>query len=210
MYELVAEDVVVVGVDAGERHDDTGPIGLRDAAGPFLELLAHHVRLLEVGVVGVEDERLSIKRVPEGVRVPRVPSLRHARRIVDDQRLRRIEEIVEVLRLEDLPREGLVLNLVAPEVLLGLRRNGRNERRQRHNGRYPAHSKSGHEESPADEPQQRVFPNSTRRDMLGVSRRTGAKDVPRSPLEVRRERNPPHTAMLPVKSSSYQSHTSTT
>ena len=40
--------------------------------------------------------------------------------VVDDQRLGRIEEVVEVLRLEDFPGEGLVLDLVPAEVLLGL------------------------------------------------------------------------------------------
>ena len=120
VHELVAEHVVVVGVDARERHDDARPVRLRDAARAFLELLADDVRLLEVRMIGVEDERLAVERVPERVRVARVPALGHARRVVDDQRLRRIEEIVEVIRLEDFPVEALVLNLVPPEVLLGL------------------------------------------------------------------------------------------
>ena len=148
VHELVAEHVIVVGVDAGERHDDARPVRLGDAARAFLELFADDVRLLEVRMVGVEDERLAVERVTEGVRVARVPALRHARRVVDDQRLGRIEEVVEVIRLEDLPGKGLVLDLVPPEVLLGLGWNGRNERCQRHDGHRPAHAKSGHEKSP--------------------------------------------------------------
>ena len=78
VHELVAEHVIVVRVDAGERHDDARPIRLGDAARAFLELLADDVRLLEVRMVGVEDERLAVERMAEGVRVPRVPALGHA------------------------------------------------------------------------------------------------------------------------------------
>ena len=56
VHELVAEHVVVVGVDAGERHDDARAVRLGDAARAFLELLADDVRLLEVRMVGVEDQ----------------------------------------------------------------------------------------------------------------------------------------------------------
>ena len=86
VHELVAEHVIVVGVDAGERHDDAGAVRLRDAARAFLELLADDVRLLEVRMVGVEDQRLAVEGVPEGVRVARVPALGHARRVVHDRR----------------------------------------------------------------------------------------------------------------------------
>ena len=179
VHELVAEHVIVVGVDAGERHDDARAVRLGDAARAFLELLADDVRLLEVRMVGVEDERLAVERVPEGVRVARVPALRHARRVVDDQRLGRIEEVVEVIRLEDFPGEGLVLDLVAAEVLLGLGWSGRKERRERHDGRRPAHAKSGHVRSPRNDPQQRVFPKSKRVVHSGfLPSHGGARDVP--------------------------------
>ena len=68
-------------------------------------------------MIGVEDQRLAVKRVTKGVRVPRIPSLGHAREVLDNERLRRVEEIVEVIRAKDFPVELLVLDLIAPEVL---------------------------------------------------------------------------------------------
>jgi hypothetical protein len=119
VHQLVAEHVIVVGVDAGERHDHARAIRLRDAARSFLELLADDVRLLEIGVVGVEDQRLSIERVTKRVRMPRVPALGHSTGVANDRRLRPVEEVIEVLRLQDFPVEAFVLDFVASKIVLG-------------------------------------------------------------------------------------------
>ena len=120
VHELVAEHVIVVGVDAGERHDDARAVRLGDAARAFLELLADDVRLLEVRMVGVEDRatcgRTRGGRCPSAARTSARPCAPASWTI---SRLGRIEEVVEVIRLEDPPVEGLVLDLVAAEVLLG-------------------------------------------------------------------------------------------
>ena len=127
MHQLVAEDVIVVRVDAVEGHDDARPQPLRDALDPLCQILVDDVRLLEIGVIGVEDQRLAVKRVPEGVRVARVPPLSHSRVVVDDERLRRIEEVVEVIGAENLPVELLILDLVAPEILRARSRRERSD-----------------------------------------------------------------------------------
>ena len=63
--QLVAEDVVVVGIESGERHDDASAQSFRYTTGAFIELFADDVRLLEVGLVRVEDDGLLVERVPE-------------------------------------------------------------------------------------------------------------------------------------------------
>src|SRR6185437_2769739 len=145
VYELVAEDVLVLGVDAGERHDHARPLALRLAADSFLELLADDVRLLEVRLVGVEDQLLAIEGVPEGVRVARVPPLGHPGGVSHGRRFGRIEKVVEVIRLEDAPVEILVLDFVAPEVVLGAGRRGKRKDGQRYHDRRPAQRISDHE-----------------------------------------------------------------
>src|SRR5205823_14077364 len=91
------------------------------------QVFVDDVRLFEIGVIGVEDQRLAVKRVPEGVRVARVPPLSHSRVVVDDERLRRIEEVVEVIGAENLPVELLILDLVAPEILRARSRRERSD-----------------------------------------------------------------------------------
>ena len=126
VHELVAEHVIVVRVDAGERHDDAGAQPLGHAARALRQLLADHVRLLEVGMVGVEDHRLPVEGVTEAVRVSRVPSLGESAGVVHDERLGRIEVQIEVRRPQEAEVELLVLHLVATEVLRchGGRRSG--------------------------------------------------------------------------------------
>ena len=68
-------------------------------------------------MIGVEDQRLPIEGVPEGVGVARVPPLGHASSVAHDERFGRIEKIVEVIGAENFPVELLILDLVPPEVL---------------------------------------------------------------------------------------------
>ena len=79
MYELVAEHMVGFGERAGQRQHDPPLQSFGDAARALANHAADHVGLLEVGVRGVEDERLaSLHLVLEDAREPRVPALGHA------------------------------------------------------------------------------------------------------------------------------------
>jgi hypothetical protein len=117
VHEFVAEHVVIVGVAAGEGHHDARAQPFRHAPRALVGRIAHDVRLLEVRVIGVEHDRMPLELVAEGVRVSRIPALGHPAGIARDQRLRRVEVQVEVIRLQDPEVELLVLHLVAPEVL---------------------------------------------------------------------------------------------
>src|SRR6185503_9504230 len=111
------EHVVVVRVNAGKRHDDAGAQPFGDTTRALGELILDDVRLLEVGVIGVEDQRLAVEGMPERLAESAIPALSHPAGIVDDERFGRIEVVIEVVRADDLPVKSLVLDFVAPEVL---------------------------------------------------------------------------------------------
>src|SRR5690606_11224182 len=93
---------------------------LRHAARTLADEPGQRVRLLEVRVVRVHDQRLrALELVLERPREALVPALRHARDVRDRLLLRRIEIEVPVRELEDAEVEVLVLDLVATEVLRG-------------------------------------------------------------------------------------------
>src|ERR1700712_4172684 len=102
----MAKHVFFVRINTGERHDDTRAIRLGNAAGLFRQLLTNDVRLLEVRMISVEDQRFSIERMPERIRMACIPTLGHAAGVAYHQRFRWIKEIVEMLRLENFPVEG--------------------------------------------------------------------------------------------------------
>ncbi len=58
MNELVTEDVIGVGVDAGQGHYHPVAERFREAPDPFFDRSPGRRRLLEVSVVRVEDQRL--------------------------------------------------------------------------------------------------------------------------------------------------------
>ena len=175
MHELVAEHVIVVGVDAGEGHDDACPQPLGDAARSLFDRFADDVRLLEVRMVGVEHDRLSIEGVAEAVRVSRVPSLGEAAGVMDDQALGGIEVQVEVRRPYDPEVELLVLDLVATEILRCQRgRRSDEERTEQCVQPCAAGSERDHRVSPADEPRLKVVSSTP----VTAPRPWGAKLVP--------------------------------
>src|SRR3954471_2037730 len=91
----------------------------------------------------------------------RVPPLGESRRVLNEQRLSRIEEVVEVFGLDDPPLEGFVLNLVATEVRLSVgagRARGKRGKSDDDDSRQPAKRITGHA-CPAGVPQKRVFPD---------------------------------------------------
>ena len=116
---LVLQDVLEVGVGAGERHHRPVPREVGHAAGA---LAAHfgRVGLLEVGAGGVEDDRLALPElVVQHLREPGVRALGHAGGVHRGHPLALVEVHVEVLGLDDLELEVGVLHLVPPEVLGG-------------------------------------------------------------------------------------------
>ncbi len=118
MHELMPQHMARLRIRGGERHHHPLAARLRESAGPGSDRLVGDVRLPEVGIVGVKDDRfLLLEAVVEDLRVAVVPPLRHAGGIADRPLLFRIEMKDEVLRLERAELEILVLDLVATEVL---------------------------------------------------------------------------------------------
>ena len=115
--QLVADDMVVLGVVAGEREDDAVHERIGEAAGAFADELGSGGGLLEVGGVGVDDDRFARERVVEHAREPLVPALGLAPDVVHHVRFAVVVVDVEVLGLEHLEVEVLPLNFVASEVL---------------------------------------------------------------------------------------------
>ncbi len=110
-----------------ERENDAAAQWLGDPAGAFAHLAGDDVVLLEIGVRGVQHERLApSKLVPKKAFEARVPALGETRCDLDASPLAWIEVDVEVLGLEHLKVESSVLNLVLAEVL----RRGVERRRQ--------------------------------------------------------------------------------
>src|SRR5678810_225959 len=107
----MTEHVIVIAVDAGERHDEPVPQRFRYAARAFCELIGHRVRLLKVRLIGVDEERLSLfelarKQAAES----RLPSLRHSSHVARRFLFFRIEVKPEVRSLEYPEIEVVVLN----------------------------------------------------------------------------------------------------
>ena len=122
------EDVIDLGVGAGERQDDAALQELGDAAGAYTESLGSDVRLLEVGVRGVEHQRdARVDLMVQHAAEPRVGALGHQRGVVHRGFGPLVVVDVEVLGPEDAPAEVLVLDLVLTEEL-GVR--GTREERQ--------------------------------------------------------------------------------
>ena len=89
------------------------------------------VGLLELGRGGVEDQRLSaVELVPEHGAQPVIPPLRHPGGRLRGDSLARVIVDVEVLRLEHLELEGIVLDLIATEVLAFCRRRESEPRKE--------------------------------------------------------------------------------
>ena len=99
VHHFVADDVIVLGVVAGQRQDDAVHERIGEAARPFADHLRRGGGLLEVGGVRVEDDRLAVERVVERPREARVPALRLAADVVHHVRFPVVVVNVEVLGL---------------------------------------------------------------------------------------------------------------
>ena len=117
VHHFVADDVIVLGVVAGQRQDHAIHERIGESARPFADHFRRGGGLLEVGGVRVESDRLARERVVERARKARVPALGLASDVVHHVRFTVVVINVEVLGLEDLEVEVLPLHLVAAEVL---------------------------------------------------------------------------------------------
>ena len=127
--QLVAEHVIGLGQRPRHRQHDAPLEDLRDSACPLAHLAFEDVGLLEVGVAGVEDDRLpELQLVVEDLRQPRIPTLRHLGRLLHGLALLGVVVDVEVGRLQHLILERAVADLVPPEVLRLGGNGGRDDR----------------------------------------------------------------------------------
>jgi hypothetical protein len=120
VHHLVPQHVARFAVGGSQRHHHALAEALREAARARPEGLLRHVRLLKVGVVGVEDDRLLVvEAVEEDLRVTLVPALGHPGRVAHRRLLHGVVVEFEVLGLQHLEVKGLVLHPVFAEVLPG-------------------------------------------------------------------------------------------
>ena len=121
VHEFVAEQVIGLVERHHHRHDEPPLQDLREALRALVDELAGGVRLLEIRMVGVEDNRLALAElVIEYPGEPGVPALGQAADHLRADRALVVVVDVEVLRLEHLEVERLVDHLVSTEVPAGL------------------------------------------------------------------------------------------
>ena len=126
--DLVPEYVVRVAVRTPQGKDDPVLQPLGDAARALAHRAREDIRLLEVGMIGVEDERARIPDVVlEDPGDPLIPPLGHPGTVLGGDSRFRIEVNIVVWRRQDVEVEGLVLDLVSSEVL-GSGTGGESER----------------------------------------------------------------------------------
>jgi hypothetical protein len=114
--ELVGQDVLELGVAAGEGQQDSIAQRLRDAARRLADMSVEDVRALKVGLRCVENDRLApLELVVEQPAQAAVDPLGHARGVIGRRALFRVEIDVEVGGLDDLEVARLILDLVAAE-----------------------------------------------------------------------------------------------
>ncbi len=134
---LVLQHVLELGVRAGERQHRTVFEELRDAA-QSLTGGVDDVRLLEIGLRGVQDDRLAaLELVMQDARQTAIRAFRHACRVERAAPLIRVVVDVEVFGLNRLEVEVLVLHLVLAEVLRSQRLGRKHEERRTH--RHTSH-----------------------------------------------------------------------
>ena len=147
VHHLMAKNVICLTQRSSHRQDDTPFERLRYAACGFVDGSAQRRGLLEIRVVGIEDNRLTrLHLMVEQPCQPFVPALCHACRQLDGFALLGVVVDVEVFSLENAKIKRVVLNLVAPEILClgrGHPRSGhRRHRRQRRHKRDNASTDS--------------------------------------------------------------------
>ena len=130
--EFMSQHMVCFGVAAGKRHDDTLLDRFGNAPRAFADESPDNIRLVKIGVVRIEDDRLLFLEFPE-VRagMPAVPALGHTPGVANRLFLFGVIVNDEVLGLEVLEVEMIVLDLVSTEVLCAGRRGRQNRTREK-------------------------------------------------------------------------------
>ena len=123
MDELVSQDMVCFCERGCQREDDSAFYPFRHTARSLADGSADDVRLLEVGMRGIEHQRLSaLDVVVEHLRETRVPTLGQPADACSRPTFFVVEVDVKVFSLQQFEFELFVLNFVAAEVLgLGVR-----------------------------------------------------------------------------------------
>lgn len=119
--QLVPQDVIRLRIGRRQGHDHAVPHALRHAARSLGKEPGNRVGLLEIRLVGVDQNRLLLlERIAEGPGESLVPPLGHPTEVTHDPlSLPFVEVDVEVGRVEDAEVEIVALDLVAAEVLTG-------------------------------------------------------------------------------------------
>ena len=126
-----------VAVGASERHDDPVLEPLGHTSRPLPHRPGENVGLLEIGVIGVENQRTWLPDVVlEDPGDALIPPLRHPGAVLDRDRCFRIEVDLVVRRRQNVKVERFVLDLVPPEVL-GVCTGRHTERRDEKKRRKP-------------------------------------------------------------------------
>ncbi len=121
------QDLLEAAVVAGEWHDYPVAERVGYTARAFAQI-AGDVVLREVHPRREQNDRLFLAElVLEHTRQPPIRSLGHPGGIVRRLLLDRVVVHEEMLGLDDLPVEGVVLNLILPEVCLRLQRGSHHE-----------------------------------------------------------------------------------
>ena len=116
--ELVTENMVVFGIEPCQWQNDATLEPFSESSRTLGDDAAGDVRLLEVGMVGLDNHRLRDLEVrTEDGYETRVPSLQHDTRIDRRTFLRRIVIDLEMTRSEHLKIEMLVVDLISAEIL---------------------------------------------------------------------------------------------
>src|SRR5204862_8314226 len=114
--QLVADDEIGLLQARAHRKDDAAFEALRDTTRALARRFAQYVRLLEVGMIGVENQRLPARQLmaqPKGQ--TRIPAPRHAARAGPGPRFVSREAEDAVLAAQDLDVESHVLDKVATD-----------------------------------------------------------------------------------------------
>jgi hypothetical protein len=125
VHHLVREHVLEAAIVTGEVEEHPVAPGFGYAGRAFTQI-ARDVVLAEVGARREEHDRLLLAELMvEDTREARIRAFGHARGDDRGGSFFRIEVNEKVLRLEHLPFELVVLNLVLAEIILGVRRRAR-------------------------------------------------------------------------------------
>ena len=183
VHEFVAEQVIGLVERHHHRHDEPPLQDLREALRALVDELAGGVRLLEIRMVRVEDDRLALAElVIEHPRQAGVPALGEAADHLRAGRTLLVVVDVEVLRLEHLEVERLVNHLVSAEIPAGLplQRGSGGTREGRESGKRDERVSSPKHTTSTRRPLLSTFPGSWTPGGRAASRTASSQGMPKA------------------------------